>query len=74
MFWVSYSDADDAPPELPLDSLACDRELGSMDFSPELPQDVDNSVLPAPNPETCDPDFCDVESTSSSDGESGNQV
>ena len=71
----SYSDADDVPPELPLDSLAYDRELG-MSVSPELPQDADNSVSPntGPNPETCDLDLCDVDSTSSSDGESGNRV
>lgn len=76
MFCVSYSDADEVPPELPLDAVVYDHELDSMDVSPELPQDADTSVLPktAPNPETCDPDLSDVESTSSSDRESGDRV
>lgn len=76
VFCVPCSDVDDVPPELPLDSMACDHDLGGMDVSPELPQDPDTSVLPktAPDPETCGPDLRDTESPSSSDSEAGKQV
>ena len=73
---MSHADADDVPPELPLDSIACDHELGNIDVSPELPQDPDTSVLPktTPDAETCGPNLSDGESPSSSDSESVKQV
>ena len=71
MFHISDND-DDVPPELPLDS-ACDHEQGAVDIPSELHQDPSATALPVTtqDPDNCGPDVCDVESSSSSDNESG---